>query len=150
MIVIDSRRRRGKKLEKKEKKSRIALSFASFLFFSFPVLHPKLERHGANQEGTKSIASARVHKEHRNKPACRQRERAREEDEEQNHAAAFVSPSSSRRSSTSLFSLPLSNHPPQSQRKKRTHVPESLEGIKKAGPKTFVFWRGRHGVREFF
>ena len=29
-------------------------------------------------------------------------------------------------------------------------MPESLEGIKKAGPKTFVFWRGRHGVKESF
>lgn len=32
------------------------------------------------------------------------------------------------------------------QRKKRTHVPNFTDPAKKSDPKTFVFWRGKHGV----
>ena len=34
-----------------------------------------------------------------------------------------------------------------SQRKKRTHKPEAVDPTKKGDPKTFVFKRGKHGVR---
>lgn len=33
------------------------------------------------------------------------------------------------------------------QRKKRTHVEQVRDPAKKADPRTFVFWRGKHGVR---
>ena len=33
------------------------------------------------------------------------------------------------------------------QRKKRTHVPNYTDPAKKSDPKTFVFWRGKQGVR---
>ena len=36
---------------------------------------------------------------------------------------------------------------PISQRKKRTHKPEVVDPTKKGEPKTFVFKRGKHGVR---
>ena len=34
------------------------------------------------------------------------------------------------------------------QRKKRTHVPQYTDPAKKSDPKTFVFWRGKHGVSQ--
>ena len=33
------------------------------------------------------------------------------------------------------------------QRKKRTHVEQVRDPAKKAEPRSFVFWRGKHGVR---
>ena len=34
------------------------------------------------------------------------------------------------------------------QRKTRTHVPNFADPTKKGEPRSFVFWRGKHGVRQ--
>ena len=34
------------------------------------------------------------------------------------------------------------------QRKTRTHVPNFADPAKKGEPRSFVFWRGKHGVRR--